>query len=158
KAAFEQFRVSTPDRERVLLDYLKEPGPMLYDIDLEVGLAPEGKPETVIAQTNYKEMYYSSAQQLAHHTTSGCPMSVGDLLGSGTISGPDKNARGALLELSWGGEEPVTLDSGERRSFLEDGDTLTLRGAAKGDGYKIGFGDCTGTVLPALDDPYRGRK
>ncbi|MGP6088771.1 fumarylacetoacetase [Antarctobacter jejuensis] len=157
KAALEPFRVSTPDRDRVLLDYLKEPGPMLYDIQLEVGLAPEGKAETVIARTNYREMYYSSAQQLAHHTTSGCPMSVGDLLGSGTISGPEKDARGALLELSWGGKEPVTLDTGETRSFLEDGDRLTLRGAAMGDGYRVGFGECTGTVLPALDDPYGGR-
>jgi fumarylacetoacetase len=157
KAALEPFRTTTPERERELLPYLREPGPMLYDIQLEVGLAPEGKPETVIARTNYREMYYSSAQQLAHHTTSGCPMSVGDLLGSGTISGPDKGARGALLELAWGGKEPVTLDTGETRSFLEDGDTLTLRGAALGDGYRIGFGECTGKVLPALDDPYRGR-
>ncbi|WP_420326149.1 fumarylacetoacetase [Mameliella sp.] len=157
KAALEPFRTSTPERERELLPYLREPGPMLYDIQLEVGLAPEGKPETVIARTNYREMYYSSAQQLAHHTTSGCPMSVGDLLGSGTISGPDKDARGALLELAWGGKEPITLETGETRSFLEDGDTLTLRGAALGDGYRIGFGECTGKVLPALDDPYQGR-
>lgn len=157
KAALDPFRTTTPERERELLPYLREPGPMLYDIQLEVGLAPEGKPETVIARTNYREMYYSSAQQLAHHTTSGCPMSVGDLLGSGTISGPDKGARGALLELAWGGKEPVTLDTGETRSFLEDGDTLTLRGAAVGDGYRIGFGECTGKVLPALDDPYGGR-
>ncbi|MBW4984929.1 fumarylacetoacetase [Mameliella sp. CS4] len=157
KAALDPFRTTTPDRERDLLPYLREPGPMLYDIQLEVGLAPEGKPETVIARTNYREMYYSSAQQLAHHTTSGCPMSVGDLLGSGTISGPDKGARGALLELAWGGKEPVTLDTGETRSFLEDGDTLTLRGAAVGDGYRVGFGECTGKVLPALDNPYGGR-
>lgn len=127
---------------------------MLYDIALEVGLAPEGKAETVIARTNYNVMYYSSAQQLAHHTTSGCPMNTGDLLGSGTISGPEKGARGALLELSWGGKEPVTLDTGETRSFIEDGDTLTLRGHAQGDGYRVGFGACTGKVLPALDDPY----
>lgn len=157
KAALDPFRTTTPERERELLPYLREPGPMLYDIQLEVGLAPEGKPETVIARTNYREMYYSSAQQLAHHTTSGCPMSVGDLLGSGTISGPDKGARGALLELAWGGKEPVTLDTGETRSFLEDGDTLTLRGAAVGDGYRVGFGECTGKVLPALDNPYGGR-
>ena len=100
-------------------------------------------------------MYYSSAQQLAHHTTSGCPMNVGDLLGSGTISGPTKPERGALLELSWGGKEPITLDSGETRSFLEDGDTLTLHGAARGDGYIVGFGPCAGQVLPALKDPYK---
>ncbi len=81
-------------------------------------------------------------------------MDVGDLLGSGTISGPTKDSRGSLLELSWGGKEPITLDTGETRSFIEDGDTLTLKGAARGDGYTIGFGDCTGTVLPALKDPY----
>ncbi|SMX36947.1 fumarylacetoacetase [Maliponia aquimaris] len=157
KAALEPFRVATPERDRPLLDYLQEPGPMLYDIDLEVGLLPEGGGETVITRTNYREMYYSSAQQLAHHTTSGCPMSVGDLLGSGTISGPARDSRGALLELAWGGKEPITLEGGATRSFLEDGDTVTLRGAAMGDGYRIGFGACTGQLLPALDDPYGGR-
>lgn len=154
KPALEPFRCDTPEREVELLDHLKDCGPMLYDIDLEVTLAPEGKAATTIARTNYKEMYYSAAQQLAHHTTSGCPMNAGDLLGSGTISGPVKESRGSLLELSWGGKEPLTLDTGEERSFIADGDTLTLKGTAKGDGYTIGFGDCTGTVLPALEDPY----
>jgi len=153
KAALEPFRISTPERERPLLPYLREPGPMLYDIDLEVGIKPAGKAETVITRTNYREMYYSAAQQLAHHTTSGCSMRVGDLLGSGTISGPTKESRGSLLELSWGGKEPIELPTGETRNFIEDGDTLTLRGAAKGDGYRIGFGDCTGQVLPAIDLP-----
>ena len=154
KAAMEPFRVDTPAREVPLLDHLKDTGPMLYDIDLTVTLAPAGKPATEIAHTNYREMYYSAAQQLAHHTTSGCPMTPGDLLGSGTISGPEKHQRGSLLELSWGGKEPLTLDTGETRSFLADGDTLTLQGAAHGDGYTIGFGACTGTILPALKDPY----
>ena len=155
KAALEPFRTDTPTREKELLPHLKDCGPMLYDIDLSVTLAPEGKEASTIATTNYKEMYYSSAQQLAHHTTSGCPMNPGDLLGSGTISGPEKHQRGALLELSWGGKEPITLDTGEERSFLEDGDTLTLHGAAHGDGYTIGFGTCAGTLLPALADPYK---
>ncbi len=128
---------------------------MLYDIELEVTMAPEGKAATTIARTNYNEMYYSAAQQLAHHSTSGCPMNAGDLLGSGTISGATKPERGSLLELSWGGTDPLTLDGGETRSFIEDGDTLTLKGAAKGDGYVIGFGDCVGTVVPALSDPYK---
>jgi fumarylacetoacetase len=150
-AALEPFRTSTPAREKPLLPYLQEPGPMLYDIALEIGLAPNGKPETVIARTNYRETYYSAAQQLAHHTSSGCPMRVGDLLGSGTISGPDKESRGALLELTWGGKEPLTLDTGETRSFVEDGDTLTLRGHAEGEGFRIGFGECVGKVLPARD-------
>lgn len=154
KAALEAFRCSTPEREKELLPYLREPGPMLYDIDLMVTLAPEGQGPTVIAETNYRQLYYSAAQQLAHHSSSGCPMRVGDLLGSGTISGPTKAERGSLLELSWGGKEPVTLDSGEERSFLEDGDTLTLLGAAKGNGFRIGFGACSGKVLPALKDPY----
>ena len=155
KAALEPFRTPTPAREFELLDHLKDTGPMLYDIDLSVTLAPADKPATQIAATNFKEMYYSAAQQLAHHATSGCPMNVGDLLGSGTISGPTKGERGSLLELSWGGKEPLTLDTGETRTFLEDGDTLTLAGHAAGDGYRIGFGTCTGTLLPALDDPFK---
>ncbi len=154
KAALEPFRVATPPRERPLLPYLEEQTPGLYDIGLSVSLAPEGNDATTIARTNYREMYYSAAQQLAHHTTSGCPMNVGDLLGSGTISGTEKTARGSLLELSWGGKEPLTIADGQTRSFLEDGDTLTLHGAAQGDGYQIGFGPCTGTLLPALADPY----
>ena len=153
RAALDPFRTSTPERERPLLPYLTEPGPMLYDIDLEVGLTPEGGSESIIARTNYNEMYYSAAQQLCHHTTSGCSMRVGDLLGSGTISGPEKENRGSMLELSWGGKEPLTLDTGESRSFIEDGDTLVLRGAAQGAGYKIGFGEVTGTILPAPDLP-----
>ncbi|MCY1126647.1 fumarylacetoacetase [Frigidibacter sp. RF13] len=154
KAALEPFRTSTPAREKPLLPYLAEPRPMLYDIALEVGLTPEGGTETVISRTNYAEMYYSAAQQLAHHTTSGCAMNTGDLLGSGTISGPVKESRGSLLELSWGGKELFEI-AGGRRSFIEDGDELTLRGHAQGEGYRIGFGDCTGKVIPALADPYR---
>jgi fumarylacetoacetase len=153
KAALEPFRRPTPPREVPLLPHLQEPGPMLYDIALEVGLKPEGGAETVIARTNYREMYYSAAQQLAHHTTCGCPMNTGDLLGSGTISGPTKDSRGSLLELSWGGKEPFPIAGGSR-NFIEDNDTLTLRGQCRGDGYTIGFGECSGKVLPALEDPY----
>lgn len=148
-AALAPFRTSTPAREKPLLPYLREPEPMLYDIALQVSLAPEGREKTIISRTNYREMYYSAAQQLAHHTSCGCPMRVGDMLGSGTISGPDRQNRGSLLELSWGGKEPLELDTGERRSFIEDGDTLTLSGHAQGDGYRIGFGSCVGKVLPA---------
>ncbi|MCV2869290.1 fumarylacetoacetase [Defluviimonas sp. WL0002] len=153
-AALEPFRTMTPPREKPLLPYLAEPGPMLYDIALEVGLTPQGGAETVISRTNYNEMYYSAAQQLAHHTSSGCPMRVGDLLGSGTISGPEKGNRGSLLELSWGGKEPIEIDGGTR-TFIEDGDTLTLRGAAWGNGYRIGFGPCTGTIISARDPGQR---
>jgi fumarylacetoacetase len=106
KAALEPFRCDSPEREFELLPHLRDTGPMLYDINLEVSLAPQGKTASTITRTNYREMYYSSAQQLAHHTTSGCPMTAGDLLGSGTISGPETHQRGALLEISWGGQGP----------------------------------------------------
>lgn len=151
KDALEPFRCDTPAREFELLPHLQDTTPMLYDIDLAVLLNGEE-----IAQTNYNEMYYSAAQQLAHHTTSGCPMRVGDLIGSGTISGPNRENRGALLEISWGGKEPLILSDGTERSFINDGDTLALRGAAKGDGYQIGFGPCDGTLLPALTTPVTG--
>ena len=154
KAALEPFRTATPAREFELLPHLRDTKPMLYNIDLTVDLAPSGKTPTTITRTNYAEMYYSSAQQLAHHTTSGCSMNAGDLLGSGTISGAEKHERGSLLELSWGGKEPLTLDTGETRTFIEDGDTITLTGTAQGDGYQIGFGTCTGTVQAALTNPY----
>ncbi|GLT09265.1 fumarylacetoacetase [Sulfitobacter porphyrae] len=153
KAALEPFRTSTPEREKDLLPYLREPGPMLYDIELEVTMAPEGKAPTTIARTNYNQMYYSAAQQLTHHASSGCAMNAGDLLGSGTISGPEKDERGSLIELSWGCKETITLDSGDTRTFIEDGDTMTLKGAAKGDGFRIGFGDCVGTIKPAIKFP-----
>ena len=155
KAALEPFRTSTPEREVELLPHLVEPGPMLYDIKLEIDMAPSGGAAKTLARTNYSEMYYSAAQQLAHHTTAGSGMNTGDLLGSGTISGPEKENRGSLLEISWGGKEPFTLAGGEERSFIEDGDTLTLRGWCEGDGYRVGFGECVGTVVPALDDPYK---
>jgi fumarylacetoacetase len=126
---------------------------MLLDIALEVGLAPEGGAETVICRTNGRELYYSAAQQLAHHTSCGCPMSTGDLLGSGTISGSGPGSRGSLLEIAWNGQEPLRLADGATRAFLADGDRLTLRGHAQGDDHRIGFGACTGRVVPAAPLP-----
>ena len=149
--ALEPFRTSTPEREKDLLPYLRETKPGLYDIDLSVLLQPEGGGAEEIARTNYSEMYYSAAQQLTHHASSGCAMNAGDLLGSGTISGPEKSQRGSLLELSWGGKKPITLADGSSRSFVEDGDTLTLTGHAQGDGFRVGFGSCTGKIRPAID-------
>ncbi len=149
KAALEPFRCATPPRERELLPHIRDTGPMLYDIELAVSMtAKDGKP-TVISKTNFRHMYYSSAQQLAHHASSGCPMRTGDLLGSGTISGPQEGSFGSLLELTWNGKQPLTLDCGRTRTFVEDGDTLALHGHAQGQGYRIGFGPCEGTVLPA---------
>ncbi|MGJ8615397.1 MAG: fumarylacetoacetase [Sulfitobacter sp.] len=153
RAALEPFRTSTPEREKDLLPYLQEPSPMLYDIDLSVIIEPEGGEQEIIARTNYNEMYYSAAQQLTHHASSGCAMNAGDLLGSGTISGPEKSQRGSLLELSWGGKEPITLVDGTERSFINDGDTMILTGHATGDGYRIGFGACAGKILPAVKFP-----
>ena len=152
KAALEPFRTDTPPREFALLDHLKDCGPMLYDIDLTVTLTPAGGAAQQISRTNYATMYYSAAQQLAHHASSGCPMTPGDLLGSGTVSGTEPDSRGSMLELSWGGQEPMQIGEATR-SFLEDGDRLTLSGAAQGDGYSIGFGRCTGVILPPPPPP-----
>lgn len=153
-AALEAFRAPTPARDFTLLPYLNGTKDGLYDIELEVLMQPEGAAKaSSIAKTNYNCMYYSAAEQLAHHASSGCAMTVGDLLGSGTISGADRSEYGSLMELSWAGREPFTLDTGETRGFLEDGDTMTLRGTARGDGFNIGFGDCVGTLLPAVTWP-----
>lgn len=149
KEALEAFRTSTPPREKPLLPYIQDTGPMLYDINLSVTMTPKGGQPTTICENNYSMMYYSAAQQLAHHSSSGCSMRTGDLLGSGTISGAKKTEFGSLMELSWAGREPITLDGGETRGFIEDGDTLSLHGYAQGEGYRIGFGECTGTILPA---------
>ena len=153
-AALEPFRAPTPEREKQLLPYLNSSIDGLYDIELEVLMQPSGSDTTTsLSKTNYSRMYYSAAEQLCHHAIGGCGMNAGDLLGSGTISGPTKAEYGSLMELSWAGREPFTLEGGETRTFLEDGDTMTLRGAAKGDGFQIGFGDCVGTILPSVELP-----
>ncbi|MFC4214604.1 fumarylacetoacetase [Pseudophaeobacter arcticus] len=149
-AALENFRAPTPAREKELLPYLNGSKNGLYDIELEVLMQPEGAATaTVVSKTNYNRMYYSAAEQLCHHAIGGCEMNTGDLLGSGTISGAERSEFGSLMELSWAGREPFTLETGESRGFIEDGDTLTLRGNARGDGFTIGFGDCSGKILPA---------
>lgn len=145
RAALEPFRCAGAERVDALLPYLREERPGLYDLTL--GWTMNGQ---VMAQTNYNVMYYSSAQQLAHHTSSGCPMRVGDLLGSGTVSGPALDQTGALLEMTQGGKSPVKVGSGER-TFIEDGDEIGLYGFASGEDYRIGFGPCTGTILPAKE-------
>ncbi|WP_299363122.1 fumarylacetoacetase [uncultured Paracoccus sp.] len=142
-AALEPFRCAGAERVNPLLPYLQESRPGFFDIDLSWSMNGQ-----VMGRTNYNVMYYSSAQQLAHHTESGCPMRVGDLLGTGTISGPAPDQTGALLEMTQGGKTPVTVN-GEARTFIEDGDTIALHGQARGEGYRIGFGPCTGTILPA---------
>lgn len=149
RAALAPFAVPAPPSEVALLPYLQADAPGLYDISLSVTLTPQGGEASVISETNASHLSFSAAQQLAHHTVSGCAMRTGDLLGSGTISGPDRASFGSLLEITWGGRDPIVLEDGATRTFIEDGDTLALRGHATGDGYRIGFGACVGTVRPA---------
>ena len=150
-AALEPFRVSGPEQDPEPLPYLRQSEPNNYDIDLEVALEPAGGGETTtISRTNFKNMYWSTAQQLAHHASGGCAMQAGDLLGSGTISGSERGSCGSLLELTLNGKIPLETTSGVKRIFIEDGDTIELRGWARGDGYRIGFGKCRGVILPAL--------
>ena len=148
REALEPFRLHGPAQEPKPLPYLQQAQPNNYDMLLEVGLrAAQMNEAATICRTNFKYMYWSSVQQLVHHASSGCAMNVGDLLGSGTISGPEKDQRGSLLEVSWNGTEPVELAPGVKRAFLEDGDSLVMRGWCQGDGYRVGFGEVEGTIL-----------
>src|SRR4051812_37761180 len=150
REALEPFRVQGPAQNPVPLPYLRQTGANNYDMVLDVDLrTPQMNEPQSICRTNFKYMYWSSVQQLVHHASSGCAMNVGDLLGSGTISGPDKHERGSLLEISWNGTEPIELPSGEKRTFLEDGDSLTMRGWCQGDGFRVGFGEVEGTIVAA---------
>lgn len=149
--ALEPFRTAQPEQSPEPVSYLRHGGEHAFDIELEAWLKPTGAGEaTRICHTNFRYMYWSMAQQLAHHTVGGCNTRVGDLMGSGTISGPTRDSLGSLLEMTQNGKEPVTLMSGEQRVFLEDGDEMTLSGWCEGDGYRIGFGTCSGVVTPAL--------
>jgi fumarylacetoacetase len=146
--ALEPFRVAQPVQEPKPLEYLRHAGEHAFDISLEVLLRPEGASEaTTISRTNFRYMYWSMAQQLAHHTVAGCNMRVGDLLGSGTISGPTADSFGSLLEITWNAKNPVALKGGGERGFIEDGDELTLAGWCQGEGYRVGFGTCVGVVV-----------
>ncbi len=150
REALQPFRLQGPVQDPTPLPYLRQVQPNNYDLQLDVDLRASQKNEAVrICRTNFKYMYWSSVQQLVHHASSGCAMNVGDLLGSGTISGPEKHERGSLLEISWNGTEPVELASGIARTFLEDGDSLVMRGWCQGDGYRVGFGEVEGTILAA---------
>jgi fumarylacetoacetase len=151
-AALEEFRVPLPVQEPPPLPYLQGAAAWGYDIELEIGLTTsQSLQETRIARSNFRTMYWSIAQQIAHHSSNGCNLKRGDLLGSGTVSGSDPGTYGSLLELTWRGTQPLTLASGEQRTFLQDGDTVQLRGYARGNGgYTVGFGEVTGTVLPSI--------
>ncbi len=146
--ALEPFRLPGPSQEPTPLPYLQQVDSNNYNIDLEVALKPaNAKNPTTISRTNFKYMYWSMAQQLAHHTISGCNTQSGDLMGSGTISGATPDSLGSLLELSWNGKNPVAVGDGATRTFIEDGDEIVMTGWSLGDGYRVGFGDVQGIVL-----------
>jgi fumarylacetoacetase len=147
--ALEPFRTSGPVQDPPVLPYLQVTGESTFDIHLEVHLqSPGGKPQ-LISQSNFKYLYWSISQQLAHHTVNGCNMQVGDICASGTISGPSRNSYGSMLELSWNGTNPIKLKSGGSRTFLEDGDTVTMKAYCTKGKLRIGFGEVTGKILPA---------
>ena len=151
--ALEPFKTHSPAQEPKPLAYLREDNSSnSYDINLSVEIQAENADKAdLICETNFKYMYWSMAQQLTHHTIAGCNVQVGDLMGSGTISGPTPNSYGSLLEITWNATKPLTLANGEERTFIQDGDTLIMKGHCEKDGLRIGFGEVTGKILPAID-------
>lgn len=147
--ALEPFRTASPKQEPDVLDYLKFDGDKNYDINLEVYIQPHKGTEVLVSQSNYKYMYWNMAQQLAHHTVNGCNVEVGDMYASGTISGSEQNSFGSMLELTWRGQNPLKMNDGQERKFIEDNDLVTMKGWAEKDGKRVGFGEVTGKILPA---------
>lgn len=152
--ALQPFRCASPPRpedDPKPLPYLSSPGDNAYSITLEVWLRSSNMPEPVrISHGDFSSMYWTLSQMVAHHSSNGCPLRPGDLIGSGTVSGPEKQHRGCLLELTWRGAEPIALPTGETRRFLEDGDEVILRGFSEAPGFRrIGLGECRGIILPA---------
>lgn len=147
--ALEPFRVAGPTQEPAVLPYLKYEGKKNYDIHLEVGIQPEGGAEHTVSRSNFKYMYWNMVQQLTHHTVNGCNVNVGDMMGSGTISGKTEDSYGSMLEIAWAGTKPVAMPDGSTRVFLKDGDTVIMRGYAEKDGVRVGFGEVRTKVLPA---------
>lgn len=147
--ALAPFRLAGPAQDPVPLPYLQQQSAHHFDIGLAVDLITEQGIVTTLCESNHKYLYWSMAQQLAHHTVNGCNIRVGDMMASGTISGPDPNSFGSMLELSWRGERPVQLADGQVRTFIQDGDTIRLRGWSVRDGLRVGFGEASGLVLPA---------
>lgn len=148
--ALEPFRTAGYKQEPKVLPYLEYKGDKNIDINLEVAIQPEKGEETNICKSNYKFMYWTMEQQLAHHTSNGCNINIGDLMASGTISGPTPDSYGSMLELSWKGTKPVKLKDGSERKFINDNDTVIMRGYCEKNGVRIGFGEAKGKVLEAL--------
>jgi fumarylacetoacetase len=147
--ALEPFRIGTGLQEPEVLPYLKCEKNHSFDINLEVLIQPEGKKAAKVSTSNFKYLYWNVAQQLAHHTSNGCNINVGDMMASGTISGPTDDSLGSMLELSWKGSRAVKLEDGEERRFIEDSDTVIMKGFAEKDGIRVGFGEVSGQILPA---------
>lgn len=146
--ALEPYRVESPKPIKPQLDYLKFKGKKSFDINLEVAIQPKGAKETVVTKSNFKHMYWNMSQQLAHHTVNGCPVNSGDMMGSGTISGSTPDSYGSMLELSWRGEKPLKMNDGTERKFINDHDTVIMRGYCEKDGTRIGFGEVKTKLLP----------
>ena len=148
--ALEPFRIAGPQQSPDPLPYLRHQQAGHFDMRLQVSLQSSkmASPQ-ILCRTSTRYLYWSFAQQVAHHTVTGCNLRTGDLLASGTISGPTEGSYGSLLELAWRGTKPIKLNSGEQRTFLEDGDTVSMTGWCQGEGYRVGFGEVVGTVLPA---------
>ena len=147
--ALQAYKVSGPEQHPEVLSYLEFEGPKSYDINLEVSIQPENGTENVICESNFKYMYWNMAQQLAHHTVNGCNIRCGDLMGSGTISGPTPNSYGSMLELAWKGTKPLQMSDGTERKFIQDNDTVIMRGYCESNGARIGFGEVAAKILPA---------
>jgi fumarylacetoacetase len=146
--ALEPFRVASPKQDPSPLPYLQQKGKHSFDINLEVAIKPENAEPTVVSNSNFKHMYWTMSQQLTHHTSNGCRVNSGDMMGSGTISGPTKNSYGSMLELTWGGKNPIQLNNGTERKFINDNDTVIIKGFCKNGHVRIGFGEVSSKLLP----------
>ena len=149
--ALEPFRTESPKQDPKPLPYLQSKGKKSFDINLEVGIQPKGSKETTVCKSNFKYMYWNMAQQLAHHTVNGCPVNSGDMMGSGTISGPTEDSYGSMLELSWRGAKPLKMKDGSERKFINDYDTVIMRGHCEKDDIRIGFGSVKTQLLPVFN-------
>ena len=147
--ALEPFRVSGPVQDPKVLPYLEYSGDKHLDINLEVSITPENSEEKVVGNSNYKFMYWNMNQQLAHHTVNGCNIKNGDMMASGTISGPEEGQYGSMLEISWKGTKPVAMPDGSERKFILDNDTVIMRGYSEKNGVRVGFGEVSAKLLPA---------
>lgn len=147
--ALEPFRCNGPVQDPEVLPYLRYDGKRNFDINLEVLIKPQHNEAVCVCKSNFKYMYWNMSQQLAHHTINGCNMRTGDLCGSGTISGPDPGSYGSMLELTWKGTKPIVMPDGSERKFINDNDTVIMRGFGETNGIRVGFGEADVTILPA---------